>query len=570
MWKTAIRQLSFSGIAKFLSKKISPPLLEPLPGVAVDVFRFTKDEFGDYHYERLNTLPATTDLSGNFSFSLPVSVKVRTVSSAVYPYEDVELVLPESQPNLAFMISSPTETESEFIEIFDEKTIIDETWESDHPNRLEVPLTGSPLLVVELPEFVEEVTVPGSNFYFLRVGRVTRDEIGEVGADADRVGYMNSATTGSFIAGHVDAPFGGRIQIGGHFGADFYDPTIINSLYYSIHYGTYTGSLAGSFDPTKVTITGQILDPLTNKRKILPTSPTDKGSWEVLQLGPFNGTVTATTDSVQVYKRPDEYNHMVEYYAFWDQMAYFDTKQLPDGLNILAIKVYKKVGGTKEAPQLQELAVTDSEFNYLPLMIDNQRPVPAFIPYNATDGVNRKFRKAEAHFFSVPETISGECAMGECNELEVESGYPIDGNECLLTKYSVVDGDGNAHKHIKFYRLVANFSPRAIFGISMPDTMSVKLKEDFSGVFKPIKDTYEASMSTAPEMSVNEFTSVVVPELADQWPPEPSGDTSPPCKQYALEVSLHCGVRTIDGWGKLFSNRRVSRHLILRLAEATP
>jgi hypothetical protein len=62
---------------------------------------------------------------------------------------------------------------------------------------------------------------------------------------------------------------------------------------------------------------------------------------------------------------------------------------------------------------------------------------------------------------------------------------------------------------------------------------------------------------------------VIVPENADGWPPEPNGDTiSPsPCPQYALEVSLRCRLRTVNGWGRLYHYHRVSRHIIVKLSE---
>jgi len=113
MWSTATRFLSISGSVQAARAGMAPL---SLPGVAVDVYRFQEDEFGEYQFEQVNPLPAITDETGAFEFSdLPMIVQVRTVIPGTPPYEPVELVHPDGLPNLVFRVSAPTETR--FLEI---------------------------------------------------------------------------------------------------------------------------------------------------------------------------------------------------------------------------------------------------------------------------------------------------------------------------------------------------------------------------------------------------------------------------------------------------------------------
>lgn len=553
MWTTETRIMSLNG-----NIKISPggAPLQALPGVVVDVYRFAQDQFGDLHYSRINTLPAITDDTGNFTFTdLHADVIVQTVTSGVPPYGTVELVQPESLPNLAFYISSQDIAGGTSIEVFDERTIIDEPWMTVHPERLQIALSGSPLIEIVIPDLVPAPTVPDGQFHFLRVGRATRDEIGEIG-DA-KSGYMNS-TTGSFFPGIVDAPFGGTLQIGGHFGPDI--AAIGGDLYYSISCWEYGGDPALPFDPTFLTNETQILDPLVNKRYILPTAPDDKGSWEVLPLGPFTGTVPDASSTAQVYKRPDIYNPAVEYYPFYDLMVRWDSCAAPNSLMVLSIKTYRRLSGSLLNPVLAEVSLSDVDNRLLPLMIDNRRPVPVFHPYDLMDTQERKFHTAFATFIGMPETVGPSTPMGICNEMEV-SPSDTNGNECILVRYSVTGGDGNPHPHLLSYAIWSEFTPKAIPGA--PDARTVTLKHSFSG-HNDISASYNPLIPSAPIMEVDNFTSVVVPAEVDQWPPEPHGDVSPQCPQYALEVSLRSAVRTVNGWSRLYGHRHVSRHLIIK------
>jgi len=63
---------------------------------------------------------------------------------------------------------------------------------------------------------------------------------------------------------------------------------------------------------------------------------------------------------------------------------------------------------------------------------------------------------------------------------------------------------------------------------------------------------------------VQDYSSVLVPNSLNGWPPEPSGDGLNPCNQYAAAIYLSCSVRTVNGWGKLFGNPSVSRFVIIK------
>jgi hypothetical protein len=555
MWSTATRKMSFTGNVQVARTGYSS---EPLVGVAVDVYRFHFDEFGEWQFAQLNELPVITDSTGGFEFNdLPVSVQVRLVTSGTPPYGTVEIVEPNSLPCLAFRVSAVSG--SQFVEIYDERTVVDGDWVSlHHPERKYVPLTGSPPLEVLIPDIVPASTALGNEFHFLRIGRATRDEIGEVGVS--QVGLMNSATP-SFFPGIVDAPFGSMLQIGGHFGPNFLTPPLSDELYYTVSYWEYGGDPTLPFNPALLTNEVQILDPLFNKRYVLPTSPTDKGYWDNRNFGPFNGTVTATGTPVQVYKRPGLYDFAVEYWPYWDLMVIWDSTAVPDGLVILTLEVYRKIGGTDTNPDLQKLTIASSAAGneYLPLQINNCRPVPTLFDWRTAFAT-----------FSPAEAVGSVAAFDPCGVMPVTPNQ-VDSNECILVKYSVEDGDGNAHPYLKHYGLWVEFTPRQVAGAPLSSRVTLKgqgsdpANPPFGlGLgYKDINGSYHTGLSTAPLYSVQNYESVLVPRDDDGWPPEPMGDPPSPCAQYAVEVSLGCSVRTVNGWSRLFGHRHISRHIIV-------
>lgn len=557
MWTTATRLMSISGTVKAWQKTETGTELKDLVGVPLDVYRFEKDEHGAFQFERLNQLPAVTGAGGAFAFTdLQVSVQVQTVIPGTPPYEPVEITQPDSLPSLAFSISAvaeSTDTETEFLDVYDERLLVDDDWVSANPGREHVPLTDSAAINIEIPYYVPVLVVPGQQVHLLRVGRATRDEIGEFGGS--RAGYMNSDLTFSFFPGVVDAPFARTLQIGGHFGADFL--ALVDNLYYTVSFWEYSGDPALAFNPALLTNETQILEPLMNKRYILPTTGNLKGTWQTMNLGPFDGQITDTEDptesgligtSVQVYKRPPEPNINLEYWPFWDLLVKWNSSAAPNDLIVLTIEVYEKTGETASGLQLRKRVVTSSVNDHLPLMIDNRPPSLKLV--NLETGL-AQYTPAE----SVPS--ASILPFDPCGEMPVTPGQ-VGQNECIVAEYSVEDGAGSAHPHVKHYQMSVRYTPRG--GLS---AKAVSLRQTFAG-YQAISGAYTSTLATAPVYSVMNYESVLVPSVDDGWPPEPNGDPPSPCTAYAAAVTLSCSLRTVDGWARVFGTPRVERFIIIK------
>jgi hypothetical protein len=573
MWSTVIKELDFTGTVE-VSVGTDSPL--PLRGVPVDVFRFEIDESGETQFERLNQVTTRTDgtdaNAGYFEFKdLPVSVEVQEAVSSTPPYGTVELMHEDSLPNLAFRFSVEAEVlsggvpqGSQFVDIYDERNIIDNEWVNSHPERVHIDPTGNPHLEVLIPEGNAEATflvstplLPQFNdddFHFLRVGRATCDEIGELGDTrpdySDKPGYMISSdmTTAnsqpSFFGGHVDAPFGHVLYIGGVFGDNLQNYG--DNLYYTISFWEYIGGLGDPFDNNCLINEVQILDPLYNKKYIFPNGNLPHGKWETLHLGPFDG-VDEDENQVKVYKRPNPQQD--EYWPWEDLMAIWNSAAAPNGLIVLAIKAYKKTGEQDGKPKLKEiLFIKPSENNHLPLHIDNRPPVP-------------KFSEISTGYANFPDNSINNFVepLNPCGEIPVIPNQ-TDGNECIVVDYSIEDGSGNAHPHVDFYKLGIRYTPKG--GLS---STNVNLKPAFMFPFKnKLKYNYLDTPQEPPFPYVQDYSSVLVPNSLDGWPPEPNGDGSDPCNQYAAAIYLSCSVRTVNGWGKLFGSPSVSRFVIIK------
>jgi hypothetical protein len=585
MWSTAIRQLNLNGSVSVAIGSGAPPL--PLKGVLVDVYRLSFNGAADTQFERLNQAAARTSITGDFSFNdLSVPVEVQMVVPGSPPYTPVEVINPASLPSLVFRISieadvlaTGTSEGTQFIDLYDEREIVDQDWLASHLERMHVPLAASPAISVLIPEGNEEATsaagivmapaaVPGKEFHFLRIGRAIRQEVGELGDPRPeyvaKPGYMTSSNKWSvtppepsFFPNIVDAPFGSTLQIGGHFGADFLTPPLSDNLYYTVRFWEYSGSSLNPFNPADLAGDVQILTPLFNKRYILPTPALPNGKWETLKLGPFSGTITAVEPphnpglvgaAVNVYKRPGLPDLATEYWPFWDLIAIWDSTAAPNDLIILTLEVYEKTGGTDTNPNLTKLAMTTSINGHLPLNIDNRRPVPKLFDWRTSFAT-----------FS-PEKTWAEAIMDPCSEMPVTVGQ-VNSNECILVRYSVEDGLGNAHPHLNQYALGVEFTPRQVAGA--PLSQNLPLKDQFLG-YDDIDGKYPPAPVPSPIFSVQNFESVIVPQQDDGWPPEPMGDPPSPCVQYAAEVKLGCSVRTVNGWSRIFGNPHLSRHIIIR------
>ena len=546
MWQSATKLLNVGGKVRYPA---SGGVFEPLKNASVDIYRIIKDEGGFFSFLRLNSLPAVTDLLGDFTFTdLPVQVRTRTVIPGGPPGTPIELIEPDSLPDIVFLISGQAGTE--YVEVYDERNMVDEGWFTANPGRVNVPLTGSPAITINIPDLISTTPVPDDQLYFLRVGRVTRDEINNVDVPAPALsGYMTSASP-SFFPGIVDAPFGGTLQVGGHFGNNIRLKG--DTIYYRLYFSPYSGNPADPFVPTLAT---QIIDPLFNKKYILPTSPGDTGTWQSLPLGPFTAEVGGSP--IQVYQRPPLYDPAVEYMPFPDLMAIWNSTAADNDLVILSIEVYEKTGEVLGVPQLTPIALTPTvnKYEFLPLMIDNRPPVP-------------KIDSWETSFATFsPQNIGTLVPMSPCGEMEVAVG-DINGNECMVLGYGVEDGSGSAHPHLRYYRIRVEYSPRQVGVVPLETQVILKGQGSdptfHAGVGKNDIDWTYSSVAP-PHSNILNFSSVLVPRDLDGWPPEPAGDTysGSQCPQYAAEVSLGCGVRTINGWSRLFGHRHRSRHIII-------
>lgn len=588
MWTKANRLMDLSGSAMVSQGSGPPPAL--LRGVLVQPYVFQLDSVGTATFQSLDYTARTDDV-GDFAFtSVPVTAEVETIESDVPPYGQFEITRADSLPDLAFRIFVESEVldvagssaGTRFTDIYDEREAVDTAWVVAHPERVNILLTGSAPLVVLVPEGVEAaialsgialptVPVPPDQVHFLRIGLVIRQEIGELGDTrgdyAGKTGYFTSSDSWahdppqpSFFGGHVDAPFGRTLQIGGHFGASFLTVPRVDNLYYHVDFSRYASPLNLPYDPLQRVDTAEIVDPLFNKRYLLPHVVPPRGQWQTLHLGPFDGTITAVAPgddpalvgtTVKVYKRPGLPVLADEYWPFWDLLLIWDSQAAADELVVLTIEVYERTGGTENAPELTKLSVATSINSHLPLLIDNRAPVPKF----------HAIETGTAHFG--PKTVGGATALNDCGFFTVAPSPP-DRNECLTAHYSIEDGSGNAHPHAGDYSLWVEYSPRGSLGSTQLALRSGFTSPAPAGYPDDIRGTYAASMP--PIYPIDHQRSVLVPVNPDGWPPEPNGDTHPdgPCPAYGAEVSLGCTVRTVDGWSGIFGHRHVSRHIIIR------
>jgi hypothetical protein len=205
--------------------------------------------------------------------------------------------------------------------------------------------------------------------------------------------------------------------------------------------------------------------------------------------------------------------------------------------------------------QLTKLAMDPSINAHLPLTIDNRPPVLNLFEWKT--GLAR-FPEDD-----VPWTAD----FDPCGDLPVTSPQP-DRNECILIKYSVEDGAGNAHPHVGSYSLGIKYSPRQVSGAPLEAGLPLRNFLGLGGLtpFDPISESYTAGGPT-PQFNVVNRQSVLVPLAVDGWPPEPNGDPTSlgsQCPQYALAVGASCSVRTVNGWSGAFGSPHLARHIIVR------
>jgi hypothetical protein len=200
LWTPAIRPLSFSGMLTIPVGGVD----RPLEGVLVDVYRVAAGPEGALQFQLLNGVSSRTGHTGHptlapgaFSFAnLPVNVEVRSVTASVPPYITVEIVRSSSLPALAFRVSveahmldlGGASLGNQFAEVYDERGSAELATLADYPpDHRSVALSGATIAVGIPADDPEALKLAGLNFtpsgvinrefHFLRVGRVTRDEI---------------------------------------------------------------------------------------------------------------------------------------------------------------------------------------------------------------------------------------------------------------------------------------------------------------------------------------------------------------------------------------------------------
>ena len=579
MWSTVTKQMSFNGAVAVAVGGSAPPL--PLRGVFVDVYRTYIGSDGTRQFQRLNQASARTSTTGDFSFvNLAVPVEEQLLTPSDPPYTPFPFTNPASLPTLVFRVSADADVllasvpaGTELAEVYDERNDVDAMWLMDNPARVRVPITATPVISVVIPEGDPEAmviaglvspaaSVPGSEFHFLRIGRAIRAEIGQLGDTraefANRAGYMTSTNLHavpqpSFFPGVRDAPFAGQLHLGGKFGTDFETLPLADNLYYTVSFWNYGGSTASAFDETMLSGETAIEDPLFNKRYLTATD-----QWQTLNLGPFNGTIAADDtgtavlgSAVSVYKRPP-LQQPNEYWPFWDLIAIWNTGAAPNGLVVLTLQAYERVGGTDTAPDLKKLVMDPSNNAHLPLTIDNRQP--ALKLWDWQTGVAR----------FTDDDVVATAGFDPCGDMPVTSPQ-ADRNECILLKYSIEDGAGNPHPHVGHYSLGIVYTPRQVTGAPLETGLPLR---NFlgGGLYDPISGSYTPGGPT-PQFSVVNQESVLVPQALDGWPPEPGGDPTSmgsQCSQYALAVGASCSVRTVNGWSGAFGNPTLARHIIVR------
>lgn len=413
----------------------------------------------------------------------------------------------------------------------------------------------------------------GNSFAFTGVGRASWEEIGAIGDTrpeySGKAGYFRSADTWSnpnlvptALRGRYDAPFSGRLGIGGLFRGDLAD----KPLFYSVLLSGYDGDTSAPFDRSMLS------DPRVMKSEFRTFfyeyfSPTSSdGKWKYEFLGPFVGTVDGKR--VSVYRRRFPRPTNIEYWPSQDVLAVVETDPLPDGLRVVTIQAFEQTGGTATEPILREIAIDPEPRTAMPLVLDRSPISLRFNKLYPNDPNSYvKLRLVSCTWGSGGEQYTPIADVTECNEIGVAPGQ-VGGNEGILIRFTISDQKGNPHKHWKEYKLNAEYTPRSTS--DSPDKKQLLLRRSFAGT-GPLDQKYSLlePIPSDPTTPVSNRECVLVPVRDDGWPPE-KGDPHPkPCIQYGMGLQLEALSRQIDGWWERFPMQvRTARYIVLRSTEA--
>ncbi|MFM8408556.1 MAG: hypothetical protein ACKN94_14660, partial [Pirellulaceae bacterium] len=418
----------------------------------------------------------------------------------------------------------------------------------------------------------------GNSFAFLGVGRATWDEIGGFAETRpefiDKTGYFRSANTWktnpdnlqSRLPDRYDAPFAGYLEIQGLFGGDLID----KPLYYSVTLSRYTGDLSKPFDPTFLSDSRPVARSCSALFfEYLSTTTTD-GRWKSEGLGPYSVTIDGKPSYVYRRRLPRATN--VEYWTNPTRLAVVYAvdgfSDLGDGLWVMTIRAFERIGGTETAPSLQEIPLEATARTVMALVIDRSKVRLRFDKiYPADPSSYVKLQLVACTWDSGGERYSQIADVTECNEVEVTPGQ-VGGNEGILVQFTICDWKGEPHKSWKEYKLTTEYTPRSTS--DSPDKKTLNLRRQFAGT-GPLDQEYRfiKPFPSDPTTPVSRRLCVLVPVANDGWPPE-KGDPHPtPCVQYGVGLQLEALSRQIDGsWETYYLPERTARYIVLRSNQA--
>lgn len=415
----------------------------------------------------------------------------------------------------------------------------------------------------------------GNQFTFIGIGRASIDEIGVLGDPRPefegKPGYYRSANTwknpptnfGSELPDRYDAPFGGVLQLKGVFGGDL---PLKDNLYYSLKVSQYTGDISKPLDPSKLTKTTTIASNTFASYFEFYAAGSKDGKWKSVQLGPYRGT--ANGEPVTVYRRFLPGPTTKEAWPDPFLLCSWETRSRPDGLNIVTIELYERVGGTDASPVLQSLPLDAGARTWITLLLDNSTSRIRFDKFYPEDPTS--FVKLQTAFCTfgggAVEAIGTPTDVGECNEVPVVPGQ-TDGNEGILLRFSLYDLRTNAVlKHPKEYRLTAEYTPRSTS--ESPDNKLIDLKPRFADA-EPLKQEYRFVMTADAQWPIDRRLCALVPQLLDGWPPEKGDPNKTPCSQYGVALKIEAYSRPINGyWEVEYKPITWARYIVLRNASA--
>jgi hypothetical protein len=409
-------------------------------------------------------------------------------------------------------------------------------------------------------------SIQGNGFAFLGIGRAASDEIGKIGDERPefrgKSGYLRSSDTWktprfSLLSEILDAPFAYSFEIYGAFGGEL---ETADGLYYSITYSQYTGSIDEPFDPSKIVDTKPLrVNSYALYWEYFTPGKTD-GKWKSESLGTLWGTVEGKRTLVcrRRLPRPVE----VESWPTQTRLCDLYSQLLPNGLCVIGIEVYKKIGGTNEAPELSKVPLERTENSWMCLMIDNFAESLRFDKCYPDDPSSyQKLQVAPCKFLGVPETIGTPLDIDDCNEVVVSQGQ-LDGNEGILMQFSYFDlKNQQILKHARDYIITVEFTPRSTN--QSADLIRIPLKERFAGL-EPIKQEYKYIIGPDPVWKLERVKCVLIPKMLDGWPPEKGDPNSNPCSQYGVAIRIRARSRITNGWGYCGLECYTTRYIVLR------